>query len=48
MRQEGNMDIKLNYIEKGEGKPLIMIHGNEESSDYFKAQFDYFNYQIEK
>ena len=42
MRQEGNMDIKLNYIEKGEGKPLIMIHGNEEASDYFKAQFDYF------
>ena len=36
------MDIKLNYIEKGEGKPLIMIHGNEESSEYFKAQFDYF------
>lgn len=36
------MDIKLNYIEKGEGKPLIMIHGNEESCVYFKGQFDYF------
>lgn len=24
------MDIKMNFIEKGEGKPLIMIHGNEE------------------
>ena len=36
------MDIKLNYIEKGEGRPLIMIHGNEESCVYFKGQFDYF------
>ncbi len=36
------MDIKLNYIEKGEGKPLIMIHGNEESCVYFKAQMEYF------
>lgn len=32
----------MNYIEKGEGKPLIMIHGNEESCVYFKGQFDYF------
>lgn len=36
------MDIKLNYIEKGKGKPLIMIHGNEESCVYFKGQFEYF------
>lgn len=36
------MDIKLNYIEKGSGKPLIMIHGNEESCVYFKGQMDYF------
>lgn len=36
------MDIKMNYIEKGEGKPLIMIHGNEESCVYFNGQFDYF------
>lgn len=36
------MDIRLNYIEKGEGKPLIMIHGNEESSDYFEHQISYF------
>ncbi len=36
------MDIKLNYIEKGEGKPLIMIHGNEESCVYFNGQMDYF------
>lgn len=36
------MDIKLNYIEMGEGKPLIMIHGNEESCEYFKGQMPYF------
>lgn len=36
------MDIKMNYIEKGAGKPLIMIHGNEESCAYFAGQFDYF------
>lgn len=36
------MDIKMNYIEKGEGRPLIMIHGNEESCVYFNGQFDYF------
>lgn len=36
------MDIKLNYVEMGEGKPLIMIHGNEESCEYFKGQMPFF------
>ena len=36
------MDVKLNYIEKGSGKPLIMIHGNEDTCEYFTAQLEYF------
>ncbi len=37
------MDIQLNYIEKGEGEPLILLHGNGESSEYFCAQIEYFS-----
>lgn len=36
------MDIKMNYIEKGTGAPLIMIHGNEDTCHYFEKQMDYF------
>lgn len=36
------MDIDLFYIEKGQGNPLILLHGNGESSDYFKDQIDEF------
>lgn len=36
------MDIKMHYIEKGTGLPLIMIHGNGESGEYFEKQFEYF------
>lgn len=32
----------LNYIEDGVGFPLILLHGNGESSDYFQKQTDYF------
>ena len=28
-------DIHLHYIEKGSGKPLILLHGNGEDSRYF-------------
>ncbi len=38
-----SMDIKLNYIEKGEGEPLIFLHGNGESLEYFSNQIDYFS-----
>ena len=31
-------DIQLHYIEQGHGKPLILLHGNGESSDYFEHQ----------
>ncbi len=36
------MDIAHYYIEKGDGEPLILLHGNGESSDYFRAQIDAF------
>lgn len=32
------MDIKHHYIEKGEGFPLIMLHGNGEDCSYFEHQ----------
>ena len=37
------MDIKLNYIEKGMGFPLILLHGNGENLSYFKHQIEYFS-----
>lgn len=37
------MDIKLNYIEKGEGYPLILLHGNGEDASCFEHQIDYFS-----
>jgi pimeloyl-ACP methyl ester carboxylesterase len=40
-RGEG-LDIKLNFIEKGEGKPLLLLHGNGEDNSYFKYQIDEF------
>ena len=36
------MDIKHFYVEKGEGEPLILLHGNGENSGYFKGQIDAF------
>ena len=37
------MDIKLNFIQKGEGEPLILLHGNGEESGYFKNQIEEFS-----
>lgn len=37
------MDIKHFYIEKGQGEPIILLHGNGESSNYFKNQIDEFS-----
>lgn len=37
------MEIKLNYIEKGEGIPLVLLHGNGENSEYFSEQINYFS-----
>jgi pimeloyl-ACP methyl ester carboxylesterase len=41
-------DIQLHYIEKGEGHPLIFLHGNGEDSSYFEHQIPYFcnNYRV--
>jgi pimeloyl-ACP methyl ester carboxylesterase len=36
------MDIKQYYIEKGQGEPLILLHGNGENCDYFTGQVDKF------
>lgn len=37
------MDIKLNYVEKGRGFPLILLHGNGENCGYFEHQIEYFS-----
>ena len=36
------MDISLHYIKKGTGAPLLLLHGNGESGDYFVHQMDEF------
>lgn len=36
-------DIQLHYIEKGQGLPLIFLHGNGEDSSYFEHQIDCFS-----
>ena len=36
------MDIQLHYIEKGQGEPLILLHGNGEDGTYFTNQIEYF------
>ena len=35
-------DIRLNYVERGAGDALILLHGNGESLDYFAGQIDFF------
>ena len=37
------MDISLHYVEKGTGEPLVLLHGNGESSEYFARQLDFFS-----
>lgn len=37
------MDISHYYIEKGNGYPFILLHGNGESSDYFSNQINEFS-----
>ncbi len=34
------MDIEHYYIEKGQGNPIILLHGNGENSTYFRGQID--------
>ena len=35
-------DIRLNYVERGAGDALILLHGNGESLDYFAGQIGFF------
>ena len=35
-------DIQHHYIEQGQGQPLILLHGNGESLDYFEHQIPFF------
>ncbi|MCR5523725.1 MAG: alpha/beta hydrolase [Clostridia bacterium] len=37
------MDIKHFFIEKGQGEPIILLHGNGENCGYFHAQIDEFS-----
>lgn len=41
-QEKNNMDIHLHYIEKGQGNPLILLHGNGEDASYFVHQIEYF------
>ena len=36
------MDIELYYTEKGKGEPLLLLHGNGDSGEYFSNQIDVF------
>ena len=36
-------DIQLHYIEKGEGEPLLLLHGNGEDCHYFFNQIVFFS-----
>ena len=42
------LDIQLHCIEQGQGKPLILLHGNGENCDYFEHQISHFsmNYHV--
>jgi len=35
-------DIRLHCIDQGQGHPLVLLHGNGESSDYFEHQIAHF------
>ena len=35
-------DIQLHYVEQGQGQPLILLHGNGESCEYFEYQIPFF------
>ena len=41
-REISQMDIRHYFIEKGQGEPLILLHGNGESCEYFQGQMDAF------
>ncbi len=42
------MELINHYEEAGAGEPLILLHGNGESCEYFSRQISYFkeNYRV--
>lgn len=34
------MDVDHHFVEKGQGTPIILLHGNGENCDYFRWQLD--------
>lgn len=38
-----SMSIGLNYLEKGQGESLVLLHGNGQSYSYFQNQIEYFS-----
>ena len=37
------MDVQLNFIEQGQGQPMVLLHGNGENSSYFVHQIAHFS-----
>ena len=37
------MNIEHHFIEKGQGTPLVLLHGNGENNEYFEHQVEYFS-----
>ena len=37
------MDVQLNFIEQGQGQPMVLLHGNGEDSSYFVQQIAHFS-----
>lgn len=42
------MDIRLNYMEQGQGETLMLLHGNGEDHGYFARQIAFFRGRIVK
>lgn len=42
MKEKGRfaMDIMINYLEKGSGSPIVLLHGNSEDHTFFVNQID--------
>ena len=35
--------IQLHFLQRGEGEPLLLLHGNGEDSSYFESQLEFFS-----